>query len=72
MAHMAELEPFEGLNKQLIDEINRIGIIRDYPKGSSAMDADDTLRSFYIIIEGRIKVYQYNPNNNREQTKTPV
>ena len=68
MAHMTELEPFEGLNKQLIDEINRIGIIRDYPKGSSAMDADDTLRSFYIIIEGRIKVYQYNPNNNREQT----
>jgi len=65
---MGELEPFEGLSKQLIDEINRIGLIRDYPKGSSAMDADDTLRSFYIIIEGRIKVYQYNPNNNREQT----
>jgi len=47
MAHMTELEPFEGLNKQLIDEINRIGIIRDYPKGSSAMDADDTLRLHY-------------------------
>jgi CRP-like cAMP-binding protein len=68
MSYMANIEPFEGLSKQLIDEINQVGIIRNYPKGSSAMDSDDTLRSFYILIEGRIKVYQYNPNNNREQT----
>jgi len=68
MEYVTKLKSFEGLSKQLIDEINRIGIIKDYYKGSSAMDADDTLRYFYIIIEGRIKVYQYNPNNNKEQT----
>jgi len=68
MGHMAKIEPFEGLSDQLIDEINRVGLIREYPKGYPAMDADDTLRAFYIIIEGRLKVYQYNPHNNREQT----
>jgi CRP-like cAMP-binding protein len=32
------------------------------------MDRDDTLRHFYIILDGRLKVYQYNPDNGREQT----
>ena len=68
MLHLTKLEPFHGISGQLIDEINRVGIIREYPKGSPAMDSDDTLKHFYIIIEGRIKVYRYNPQNNREQT----
>jgi CRP-like cAMP-binding protein len=70
MLHLTEkqLQPFHGLSDQLIDEINRVGVIREYGKGEPAMDSDDTLRHFYIILEGRIKVYQYNPQNNREQT----
>ncbi|WP_300363596.1 Crp/Fnr family transcriptional regulator [Hydrogenimonas sp.] len=68
MLHFKHLEPFEEIGGKLIDEINRVGRIREYPKGSPAMDDDDTLRHFYIIIEGRIKVYRYNPANNREQT----
>ena len=68
MLHLTKLEPFEGIGEQLIEEINRTGRIREYPKGSPAMDPDDTLKNFYIILEGRIKVYRYNPQNNREQT----
>ncbi len=68
MLHLKKLEPFEGLGEKLIEEINRVGKIREYDKGSPAMDADDTLKHFYIILEGRIKVYRYNPQNNREQT----
>ncbi|WP_457597426.1 Crp/Fnr family transcriptional regulator [Hydrogenimonas sp.] len=70
MLHLTptQLAPFEGLSEQLIDEINRVGTIREYKKGEPAMDADDTLRHFYIVLDGRIKVYQYNPANNREQT----
>ncbi|WP_201352137.1 Crp/Fnr family transcriptional regulator [Hydrogenimonas urashimensis] len=68
MLHLTKLEPFHGLSRHLIDQINRIGVIREYPKGSPAMDSDDTLRHFYILLEGRIKVYRYNPQNNREQT----
>jgi len=68
MLHLTKIEPFEGIGEQLIEEINRVGRIREYRKGSTAMDPDDTMRSFYIILEGRIKVYRYNPQNNREQT----
>jgi CRP-like cAMP-binding protein len=68
MLHLTKLDPFDGLSQTLIDEINRIGTIRRYPKGSVAMDSEDTLQNFYIVLSGRIKVYQYNPSNNREQT----
>ncbi len=68
MLHLKKLEPFEGLGEKLIEEINRVGKIREYKNGSPAMDADDTLKYFFIILEGRIKVYRYNPQNNREQT----
>jgi len=68
MLHLTKLEPFEGIGSQLIEEINRVGKIRSYPKGSPAMDSDDTMKHFYIVLEGRIKVYRYNPRNNREQT----
>ncbi|WP_457593831.1 Crp/Fnr family transcriptional regulator [Hydrogenimonas sp.] len=68
MLHLKKLEPFEGIDKRLIEEINRLGKIREYKKGSPAMDADDTIKHFYIVLEGRIKVYRYNPANNREQT----
>ena len=63
-----QLKPFEGVSDRLIEQINRIGVIRHYPKGSPAMDSDDTLRHFYIVLEGRIKVYRYNPQTDREQT----
>jgi len=32
------------------------------------MSSDDTMHYFYVVLTGRIKVYQYNPQNNREQT----
>ena len=64
----SQLKPFEGLTEQLVEEINRVGAIREYPKGGPAMDTEDTLRHFYIVMEGRMKVYRYNPENNREQT----
>ncbi len=68
MLHLTKLEPFEGIGEQLIEEINRVGRIREYQKGSPAMNPDDTIKNFYIILEGRIKVYRYNPQNSREQT----
>ena len=70
MLHLTptQLQPFEGLNEQLMAEINAKGRLVTYPKGAPAMDSDDTLRHFYIILDGRLKVYQYNPDNGREQT----
>ena len=68
MLHLTKIDPFDGIGEALIEEINRIGVIRKYMKNAPAMDSDDTLNYFYIILSGRIKVYQYNPRNNREQT----
>ena len=32
------------------------------------MNYEDTMRYFYFVIEGRIKVYQFNLQNSKEQT----
>lgn len=63
-----DLDIFEDLNESLIDEIRKSGRLKSYPKGYPAMDSNDTLKYFYIILQGRIKVYQYNFSNNKEQT----
>ncbi len=68
MLHLKKLEPFDGIDEGLIEEINSLGRIVEYGKGAPAMDPDDTMKHFYILLEGRIKVYRYNPDNNREQT----
>ncbi len=68
MLHLEKLDPFDGIGEALIAEINRIGKLRNYLRGAPAMSSDDTLEHFYIVLTGRIKVYRYNPANNREQT----
>ncbi len=68
MLHLDKIDPFDNLSEALIDEINRVGVIRRYAKNAPAMSSSDTLRHFYVILTGRIKVYQYNPASNREQT----
>ncbi len=68
MLHLEEIKPFNQISQSLIDEINRVGKIRSFAKSMPAMSSDDTLRHFYVMLSGRIKVYQYNPRNNREQT----
>lgn len=39
-----------------------------YPKGSVAFDSADTLRYFYFIVRGTIKISQVNPETSKEQT----
>jgi len=63
-----DLDIFKTLDKELINEIKKHSRIITYLEGSPAMDSDTTLKCFYIIYDGLIKVYSYNPKNNREQT----
>jgi CRP-like cAMP-binding protein len=67
MLDLTKLDPFDNLSESLIDEINRVGSICTYYKNMPAMTSDDTMKYFYIVLKGRIKVYQYNPAKNREQ-----
>lgn len=62
------IEIFSTVPTFIIDDINRYGKIVEYYKNMPAMSSDDTLRYFYFIIEGRIKVYQFNFETSKEQT----
>ncbi len=68
MLHLTKIESLKEIDNSLIQEINKIGKMRYFQRGSFAFDSDDTLKNFYIIIKGVIKVFQYNPENNKEQT----
>jgi CRP-like cAMP-binding protein len=68
LLNLTHIESFEGIDSDLLKEINQIGKIKTFLEGSPAFDSDDTLKHFYIILDGIIKVYRYNPKNNREQT----
>ncbi len=62
------IELFSAVPKFIIDDINRYGKIVEFYKNMPAMSSDDTARYFYFIIEGRIKVYQFNFETSKEQT----
>ncbi len=62
------IELFSAVPKFIIEDINRYGKIVEFYKNMPAMSMDDTLQYFYFIIEGRIKVYQFNFETTKEQT----
>ncbi|BAF69129.1 MULTISPECIES: Crp/Fnr family transcriptional regulator [unclassified Nitratiruptor] len=62
------IELFSAVPNFIIDDINRYGKIVEFYKNMPAMNSDDTMRYFYFIIEGRIKVYQFNFETSKEQT----
>ena len=62
------IELFSAVPPFIIDDINRYGKIVSYYKNMPAMSSDDTIKYFYFIIEGRIKVYQFNFETSKEQT----
>jgi len=63
-----EIELLSNLSHTFEDEFYKYAKSREFKKGSSPFYADDLLKYFYIIVDGRIKTYQYNINNDKEQT----
>ncbi len=62
------LEPFNELSRSLIDEINAYGRAVTFRRGEVCMQGDDLLEHFYILLDGRMKVFDMNLNTGREQT----
>ncbi len=62
------IELFSAVPRTIIEDINRYGKIVEFYKNMPAMNYEDTIHYFYFIIEGRIKVFQYNLEGNKEQT----
>ncbi len=68
LSSSTNLGPFIGFNNNLSKEFREYGTILEYDKESTIFDSDETLNWFYIIISGKIKVYDINFETNREQT----
>ena len=53
-------ELLQNINQTFTDEFYRYAKPLEFEKGSSPFYADDLLKYFYIIVDGRIKTYQIN------------
>ncbi len=63
-----QLELLTNTTQTFEDEFYKYAQPMEYEKGSSPFFPDDFLKYFYILVEGRIKTYQINFQNNKEQT----
>jgi len=63
-----QLELLSSLNDTFEKEFYQYAKSFEYKKGSSPFSADDLLKYFYIVMDGRIKTYQINFQTNKEQT----
>ncbi len=59
---------FANFDDRLSSEIRTYGELIKFDKYSTIFDADNTLNWFYIIVSGKVKVYDINFKTNREQT----
>jgi len=62
------IELFNDVNSTFESEFYEYSKTLEFEKGSSPFYADDLLKYFYIIIDGKIKTYQLNFENSKEQT----
>ena len=68
MKQQYEIEIFNNLNDTLKDEINRYAKLVHFKKGEYFFSAEDSMKHFYIFLSGKVKVYQLNLENAKEQT----
>ena len=63
-----ELLPFSGLDEMTVTEISRHTKRILFKKGETLFTQGELMRYFYVVIRGKIKMYQLNLNNAKEQT----
>ncbi|QOP40425.1 Crp/Fnr family transcriptional regulator [Sulfurimonas marina] len=63
-----EIELLDNLNKSFEDEFYKYASSLEFKKGENVFHPDDLLKDFYIVVDGRIKTYQINFENSKEQT----
>ncbi|SFV66558.1 transcriptional regulator, Crp/Fnr family [hydrothermal vent metagenome] len=63
-----QLELLDNTSKTFEEEFFKYAEPFEYAKGASPFFPDDFLKYFYIVVEGRIKTYQINFQNAKEQT----
>lgn len=49
---------FSGLSQPQLKEISRISVHKDFPKGRTIFLEGDEGNGFYIVVEGRVKIFK--------------
>ena len=62
------IDLLSNFNQSFEDEFYKYAKTRTFTKGATPFYAEDLLEHFYIVMDGRIKSYQFNLENNKEQT----
>ncbi len=62
------LDSFNKIGDILKEEIERVGKIVEFNKKEPFFNYDDTLEHFYIILRGKVKIYNMNFHSGKEQT----
>ncbi len=63
-----DLELLDDTTQTFENEFYKYAKPMEFKKGSSPFFADDLLKYFYIVVDGRVKTYQINLQTNKEQT----
>jgi len=63
-----EVDFFGKIDKNFEKEFYNFSKTLNYKKGDSPFSVDNLLNYFYIVVDGRIKTYQLNFENAKEQT----
>ncbi|MDY0124170.1 Crp/Fnr family transcriptional regulator [Sulfurimonas sp.] len=63
-----DIELLHDVDKEFESEFYHYSKTLSYEKGASPFSVDDLLKHFYIVIDGRVKTYQMNLDNAKEQT----
>jgi CRP-like cAMP-binding protein len=62
------VHPFQTLEPSVQNEISRFTKRLSFQKGETLFSGDELLHYFYIVTSGKIKNYQLNLDNGKEQT----
>ena len=68
MQQFVTVDPFQALEPTVQTEINRSTKRLSFKKGETLFQHDEIVRYFYIVLQGKIKSYQLNLENGKEQT----
>ena len=63
-----QLDTFGVIGEQLQQEFETHGMIVEFDRKALPFDYDDTLQYFFIFLSGKVKIFQMNLTNAKEQT----
>lgn len=57
---------FKGLSEDELDEIQRIAVERSYPRNQIIFSEGEEGRGFFLIVDGRVKVFKVSPDGKEK------